>query len=454
MASTYIYRNHTAGNRRTWTWSAWIKRGALTGNQSLFTSRTDNSNYSTIRLEPDRFHIFDLVSSSFNYQVKTNRRLRDPNGWYHLLVAVDTTQATASNRIKMYVNGEQETSLAESSYPAQNYQTFVNQADTHNLGQGGNLGDKFDGSMSHVHFVDGTALTPSTFGSTDSTTGEWKINTSPTVSSYGTNGFFILKDGNSTTDQSGQSNNWTVSGTLTKTEDNPSNVFCTINPLFKHSISSAYSLNLVQGNTSWYPSSNSGHSWGRSTLGWTSGKYYMEFKIEEANTGQSSGVWMVPTELPNNISPQTPSNVTYGWQVQFSGSDQNFYTTNGGTTVSTITSSVGSNPIIMMAIDADNNKMWIGHNGTWWNNNNASTTLDNSYPDHTWTPGIYGDMYQLSFQAFYNSSNYNNNRANFGNGYFGTTAVSSAGTNASNLGIFEYNVPTGFTALCTKGLNE
>jgi len=89
----------------------------------------------------------------------------------------------------------------------------------------------FDGSMSHVHFIDGTAYDASAFGSTDSTTGEWKINTSPSVT-YGTNGFFILKDGNSVTDQSPNSNNFTVGGgTLTKTEDNPSNVFATLNPL-------------------------------------------------------------------------------------------------------------------------------------------------------------------------------------------------------------------------------
>ena len=93
MATTYLYRDvSSASNRRTWTWSAWIKRSSLSGNQSLFTSRTDNSNYATIRLEPDRFHIFDLVSSSFNYQVKTNRKLKDVNGWYHLVVAFDTTQ--------------------------------------------------------------------------------------------------------------------------------------------------------------------------------------------------------------------------------------------------------------------------------------------------------------------------------------------------------------------------
>ena len=118
------------------------------------------------------------------------------------------------------------------------------------------------------HFIDGTAYTPSDFGSTDSVTGEWKINTAPSVN-YGTNGFFILKDGNSVTDQSGNSNNFTVAGgTLTKTEDCPSNVFATWNPLWKSSVQNNIGFN--HGNTTWYPSSASNtHSWGRSTLGWT-----------------------------------------------------------------------------------------------------------------------------------------------------------------------------------------
>ena len=184
MASTYLYRDiSSASNRRTWTWSAWIKRSSISSNQSLFTSRSDNSNYDTIRLESGKLHIFSLVSSSFSYQVKTNRELRDMHGWYHIVVAVDTTQATESNRVKLYVNGEQETSLAESSYPSQNYEGFIMRNRTHYIGQGGNLGDKFDGCMSHIHCIDGTQYAASDFGSTDSTTGEWQINTSPNVTS-------------------------------------------------------------------------------------------------------------------------------------------------------------------------------------------------------------------------------------------------------------------------------
>ena len=398
MASTELTRTPSStSNRKTFTFSAWVKRTKITsGYPRIFAyDYADTDRFEFFFYNDDRLEIEHANNNSTDIDVLTARKFRDTNGWYHIVLAVDTTQATASDRVKLYVNGVQETSFTNSggsspTYPAQNTNTIVNYASgsVFYIGETGysSGGQNFDGLMSHVNFIDGTAYAASDFGETDSTTGQWKIKTSPSVT-YGTNGFFILKDGNTVTDQSTNSNNFTVAGgTLTKTEDCPSNVFCTWNPLYRSNVSSQNNIGFNHGNTTWYPSSASNtHSWGRSTLGWTSGKYYMEFKPEEAGGGQSSGVWMVPTELPNSTSPQSVSNTTYGWQVQFSGSNQNFYTTNGGTTVATITSSVGSNPIIMMAIDADNNKMWIGHNGTWYNNNNASTTLNTSYPDHTWT---------------------------------------------------------------------
>jgi len=454
MASTYLERTvSSASNRRTWTWSAWVKLGALSGNQSFFTARSDNANYSTIRIEPDRFHIFDLVSGGFNHQVKTNRRLRDPNAWYHLVVAFDTTQSTASDRIKMYVNGEQETSLAESSYPAENYEGFINRNRDHYIGQGGNLGDRFDGCMSHINFVDGTALTPSSFGETDSTTGEWKIKTSPSVT-YGTEGFFILKDGNSVTDQSGNSNNWTVGGgTLTNTEDCPSNVFCTMNPLdFGNSGGTSIAV-AEKGNT--YITSSSSNAWRgiHGTLGIKTGKYYYEVKISasDGDTGYLVG-WCDfsynTDDDPNNGSPNAKM---YGRQsltlYHDTGKTDNFF------------SSTSSGDILMVAFDMDNGKLWFGKNGTWQNSGGSggdtttysSTTLNTSYPDVTGiTVSNNTGFYTPSCQI------YNDGYAefNFGNGYFGTTAVSSAGTNASGIGIFEYDVPTGYTALSTKGLNE
>ena len=210
-------------------------------------------------------------------RIATNRQFRDYNSWYHLVFSWDTTQSTADDRMKIYVNGVQETSFSSRTNPSQNYDAHLNTNIVHEIGrQTWNLSGRFNGSMSHIHFCDGYTYQASDFGSTDSTTGEWNINTSPSVS-YGTNGFWILKDGNSVTDQSGNSNNWTVGGgTLTNTEDCPSNVFATWNPLVPLG-------SFSNGNTVW-DSNASGDGSAFSTLGAETGKYYMECKVTTSNT--------------------------------------------------------------------------------------------------------------------------------------------------------------------------
>ena len=442
MANTYLTRTvSSASNRRTWTWSAWVKLGALSGNQSFFTSRSDNANYSTIRIEPDRFHIFDLVSSGFNYQVKTNRRLRDPNSWYHLVVAFDTTQATASNRIKLYVNGEQETSLAESSYPAQNYEGFINRNRDHYIGQGGNQGDRFDGSMSHFHLCDGTALAPTVFGSTDSTTGEWKINTSPSFTP-GTNGFTILKDGNTITDQSANSNNWSLGGgTLTKTEDCPSNVFATMNPLVGSNLLGS-TVNFNSGNTDVKDPNGSASGINPqfiSTLAMPSkGKFYCEVQPLAFSTNSGHGIGIFRTSSGNTADATNSNNL-----IRYIYADTSIYITKYGSSIQTGLTAISANDIVGMALDLDNGTLQYYVNGVARGSQITGVSSAN-------------DGYDYFFHANLESSSsgrYGRYYWNFGNGYFSTTAVSSAGTNASGNGIFEYDVPANFTALSTKGLN-
>ena len=436
MASTYLTRTvSSASNRKTWTYSAWIKRSGGIGNtQTLLVSWSDGNNHSKIRLESDKVHVYDLTGGSFSYQVKTNRLLRDTNAWYHIVVAFDTTQATASNRLKIYINGEQETSLAESSYPAEDYEGFINRNRVHSIGYNANNSNYFDGSMSHINLVDGTALTPSAFGSTDSTTGEWKINTSPSVT-YGTNGFFILKDGNSVTDQSGQGNNWTVQGgTLTKTEDNPSNVFATLNPLYNSGGTVTYANgnnNLAESDNQWKTTF--------STLGASSGKYYAEFKAK--------GNYYMIGVADYNVTKSGTADRNFSSTTVISEQGYGYYNGNGdlyyrGSSTS-YGATYGNGDIVQVALDCDNNRVFFGKNGTWQNSadpTNASTGFSMTATNATY-------VFAVAVQN-------NNLDCNFGNGYFGTTAVSSAGTNASGIGIFEYDVPTGYTALSTKGLNE
>ena len=208
MASTYIYRTlGTPTNAYKGTVSHWIKRGTVGVSEGAYGTFAawDNGGTSTNRghlnMYNDTIYFYDQPTSTV---LQTNKKFRDVNGWYHIVIAWDTTQGTASDRVKIYVNGTQETSFSTSTYPSQNttlqFNTSGRRFGVGCLGSSGSAGYFWDGSISHVHFVDGTQYAASDFGSTDAVTGEWNINTSPNVT-YGTNGFFWLKDNVATTDQ-------------------------------------------------------------------------------------------------------------------------------------------------------------------------------------------------------------------------------------------------------------
>ena len=234
----------SAGNRKTWTWSAWVKRGTLATYQHLFVADPaagTNNTYLSLHFDSsDR-----LVSSGGATIWRTTTAVfRDPAAWYHLVVALDTTQATAADRVKVYVNGTQITSFSTSNNPALDADLGINQAALHVLGRfvsGG--GTYFDGYMAEVNFIDGQALTPSSFGQTDSTTGVWIAK--KYAGTYGNNGFYLkFSDASAATaaaigkDSSGNGNNWTPSGisvtsgvTFDQMTDTPTNTFVTWNPL-------------------------------------------------------------------------------------------------------------------------------------------------------------------------------------------------------------------------------
>ena len=442
MASTYLTRTFSgAGNRKTWTMSAWIKRSGLKASSEdrVFGWKSGGGNYG-FQFDNDAFNFY-VCSGGSNAQFKTNRLFRDVNAWYHIVASCDTTQSTQSDRFKLYINGVQETSFATETYPNQDEDTAINQAEVCRLGCSTVAENShFSGLMSHVYFIDGTAYGADTFGSTDSTTGEWKINTSPSIT-MGTNGFTVLKDGNTITDQSSNSNDFTLGGgTLTNTEDCPSNVFATFNPL--HNTSATMS----NGNLT-AQSTNSNYISGVSTLGTKTGKFYAEFKlIAEGASGESViGV----TALVRPTSAIVGQTGNFGIR---NNSGLNYYTSGG--TAYTGTSQHDNftvNDIIGVALDMDNGRVYFSKNGGWWNG--ASTWTGTSPSTYvTLQTDIYDEFFfECGDAAGSQNANWS---ANFGNGYFGTTQISSEGTNASGIGKFEYDVPTGYTALSTKGLNE
>ena len=445
MASTTLTRTPSSnGNQKTWTLSCWIKRTGLGGTPTIIDGYYGNqSRYATIYFDSNnKFNVFSGLystgsSTSYLINYTTNRVFRDTNSWYHIVVAVDTTQATAGDRVKIYVNGVQETSFSTETQPSQNGDTFFN-VTTSAMRMGVN---GLDAVLSHVHWIDGTQYTASTFGSTDSTTGEWKINTSPSVT-YGTNGFFIFKDSASVTDQSGNSNNLTVSaGTLTNTEDCPSNVFATLNPLQQNNTATTYSNGNTKGTGT---SSTSNFSSTPATLAASSGKFYAEYKPNLSTTGSSiSGFVNLDTANFNATDYYGGSNNMSAGLYDDAG--QILHST--GTNLGSV-GALSNGDIVMLAMDLDNGYLYWGKNGTWFNSANPATSGG--------TGGL--ALSNLGSNGTYTFMNGNRKSMgtewNFGNGFFGATAISSEGTNASGIGKFEYDVPTGYTSLSTKGLNE
>ena len=215
----------SSGNRKTWTWSGWLKRGKLSGYYNVFGTPSEGE---VIRLEAGDTLAF-YANGGAGCAINTTQVLRDSSSWYHIIVVFDTTQSTASNRVKFYINGSQITSFGSTTYPALNSEFKVNQSgQTHYLGNGHaqTAGRELDGYLAETHLIDGQALTPADFGETG-TYGEWKpIEYS---GSYGTNGFYLnfagagimtATGGNSTaTDGSYKAASFTADGTFTPSAD-------------------------------------------------------------------------------------------------------------------------------------------------------------------------------------------------------------------------------------------
>jgi len=427
MASTLLTKNaQSVTNAKKYTVSFWCKK-ALSGiNQYVLNTASDGSNRLGIIFNTsEQLEIYGQTSGSENAYVRTTRLFRDPSSFYHIVVAFDTTQSTAADRIKIYVNGTQETSMVSTNYPSQN--ADLESARNHYIGgYGVTANHYFGGVISHFHFIDGTQYAASNFGSTDSTTGEWKINTSPSVT-YGSAGYFILKDGNSVTDQSGNSNNFTVStGTLTNTEDCSSNVFATMNPLYK-----AAGIALSNGNLTSVGSAS--YTTVCSTMAVNSGKWYWEAKCNTASPNSYFNVGVIKTDTRIDTLSYPADSGSSGYILAKDG----YIYYNGSQSLNTGTT-VSPGDIVGFILDMDAGTLKLKKNGSDVYSGNAVVSSLNT-----------GDFWYVTHGA--NPSNVN---FNFGNGFFGTTAISSEGTNASGIGKFEYDVPANHTAICTKGLNE
>ena len=454
MANTYLTRtNGTPTDARKWTVSFWFKLNILPTAQDIyFTGTSGTDEVLGFRIETDQTMASkeDAGGSTPWAFLVTRMLFRDTNAWYHIVQTFDSTLSTSSDRLKMWVNGIDlfaTSGFTSTIYPSQNYEPILTKSgNVFNIGRRSYNNDNyFSGVISHFHLTDGYAYEASDFGETDATTGIWKIKTSPSVT-YGNNGFFILKDGNSVTDQSGNGNNFTVGGgTLTNTEDNPSNVFATFNTL-SGANTMAVNSTFSNGNTSVVNSGTVYNPYG-TTLGVSSGKYYAEFK---ANANMGDGIIGIFAKLGTIAGDYLGSQThQYSWYNASGGNIRN----NSYDLVASV-GTYTTNDIIGIALDCDNNKLYFHKNGTYISNGSGTGDPSSGTNGISITDPDDTDLGFYFMSAMdWGGSTRGNWSANFGNGYFGTTAVSSAGTNASGNGIFEYDVPTGYTALSTKGLN-
>jgi len=450
MASTQIYRTPaSSGNDKTFTVSTWLKRTKLGAEQFLMRQYETSSLQTTFQFESnDELTLIGINSGTTKLGFNTKEKFRDIGAWYHIVCAVDTTRATASERQRLWVNGNEITDFSTETAVTENAVLSLNETVTpYYLGSesGSNY---FEGCMSHYHYIDGTGYTASDFGEFDSTSGIWKITISPSVT-YGTNGFFLKFEDSSNMDLDSGTNaftNFTTSGTLTATKDNPSNNFCILN-----SLSEKTSATYTYSNANTTADITGGWLTLPLTLGAGAGKWYFEAKLD--TLGNYAQVGWASSDFIDNGGQESYFGVdSSGVNLNSScgiGQDGPIYnSTTAGTQASTAYgSSYGAGTYISCALDLDNNFAYWAENGVWQNSGvptsgatgTGAFTIDNpTAKGYLWVPGVAAYTAKWSI--------------NTGNGYFGTTLISSPEADDGGVGAFKYDVPAGYRAFCTTNI--
>jgi hypothetical protein len=436
-ASAYLNRTPaSAGNKQIFTVSFWLKTAKSNFDYYLFEASTDggNNERTVLAFNSGKLQFRHIDGGSAVLNLETTQVFRDPSAWYHIVLAVDTTQATSTNRVKFYVNGSQITAFGTASYPTQNLNTDWNGANAHSIGSSTFPDSYADMYLTEFYNIDGQQLTPSSFGETSTTTGVWipkKFS-----GTYGTNGFYLpFTDTTSTstlgTDFSGNSNTWTVNNislTSGSTYDSMNDVptltsattanYAVLNPVYK----SASQPTISSGNLEVAPNAVTYQN-AFSTIAITTGKWYCELLV--TGTPNSANFIGISNQTQLNYLTQTANVIgaTTGVGYSFFPANGDKYTNGTQTSYGT---SVSSGDIVGIAVDLDNGKIWFSKNGTWQASGDPAAGTNAAFT------GIASDLWSI-----------------------GATVYSGGVTNfAFNFGQrpFAYTPPTGFVALNTFNL--
>jgi len=480
MSNTYLTRNISAGDKRTGTFSFWLKRSANISNTQYFFNAfgpggfNDNSgNTDWMGFFIDNNNRIGFTTWSGGIQLKTTAMHRDVAAWYHVVFRFDTTQSSDTSKLRMYINGQLITDFQDDDYPSQNhdFNCFGSNTATFQIGNSvsgtyaspSQNSQYFNGYIAQAIYAQGQSYEPTVFGSTNSD-GVWVANASPSVT-YGTNGFKLDFANSGTSadangfgaDSSGQGNHFASNNLHNNpnTTDSPQNNFCTINLLSQQPSNPA---TITEGackaeNTS---TANTDNNQARvlGTVYPITGKWYMEIKYVSgySATDGSVMVGLVSSNVGrattysygfNKNNGNAPSHtVGYGnnGKIWYNGAEQ----TTGLTTFTT-------GDILGIAMDLTNGKFFVSKNGTFFSNGTgtqdpangtnplySSTNIQN--PSDGMTPGI---------QLYSNPNGVA--QFNYGNPSF---TIASGNADANGYGNFEYAVPSGFYAMCSKNLGQ
>ena len=443
--SAYMHKTPSAGNRQKATFSCWVKRSLIGSAQTLFWAGSDNSNYQTFPrfLASDKLVVGEVNSGSTTWEIVTDRVFRDVSAWYHIVIAMDTTQGTAANRIKIYVNGVQETSLDISGgYPAQNRNTLINTGVPHQIGHD-YVAQYYGGYVAEACFLEAAQSAPTDFGEFDSDSGIWKpIDVSGLT--FGTNGFYL--DFEDSANLGNDANGGTDLTEVNLAATDQSTDTCTNNmPVFNSNDNQRQGFTFTEGNLK--ITATPSYDYVVATMGVSSGKWYWETKIitipnldyiyngisdhnqyqADWDMGGEAGQYCL-SRVAGKIKAASTSETTYG-------------------------GSMVANDIQGFALDVDNLKLYISNNGQWSNGSGAwdSTTFNAS-------TGVINIAYSTLagggthwFPAIGNGSGNIGMEINFGSP---VSAISSGNADGNGYGNMEFPIPSGYFCLNTKNLAE
>jgi len=436
-SSAGLTREMDDGNEDRWTLSFWVKRGEMVNHTQVLTMGGSNHGifFSKDSLT-DALLFYNYIGGDKG-QLLTTRKFRDPAAWMHLVFVWDSGNATAGNRMRIYVNGVEETAFATDTNPDQNQDSQFNvDGDTHYIGResGGNY---FDGYIAEYVFIDGTVYAASDFGEFDSDSPTiWKPK-DPSGLTFGTNGVWLDFEDSSAlgNDVSGNNNDFTPANlaAIDQCVDTPTNNFATLNPI---AWTTGGGLTFSEGNCKLTNASSGGWKPAISTIAPTNGKWYCEIKIT-SSASEHHGILDITQfndQSNYNLDSLTRAYLYYYYNGQKINNSS--YEDYGD--------SYTTGDVIGIALDLTNNKVYFAKNGTWQDSGDPTSGATGTGAAYSITDG-----YDYTFAL--NQHNNSVSEINYGNPSW---SLSSAVADANGYGAFEYAPPSGYLALCTKNLGE